>query len=104
MTEQTATTPYEMRLSEVPSMPQPQLELTYATAIPSNGGTFTQNQEVRIPFNCPAESFVDLKRAYFKYTLTNTSGVKLYLDPVVGGATVISNFRVVGGRQLNGRR
>ena len=92
-----AQTPFEMRLSEVPSMPQPQLDLSYATAIPSNGGTFTAGQEVRVPFNVPSESFVDLKRAYLKYTLKNTSGQKLYLDPVVGGATVIDTFRVVGG-------
>jgi hypothetical protein len=87
-----------MRLSEVPSMPQPQLELTYSTAIPSNGGTFTANQEVRIPFNVPSECFVDLKRAYLKFNLKNDgSGAAIYLDPSVGGATVIDNWRVVGG-------
>jgi len=91
------TTPSEMRLSEVPSMPQPQLDLTYATAIPSNGGTFTANQEVRIPFNVPSECFVDLKRAYLKFNLKNTSGASVYLDPSVGGASIIDNWRVVGG-------
>jgi hypothetical protein len=96
MEEQTST-PFEMRLSDVPTMPSPQLDLTYATAIPSNGGVFTQNQEVRIPFNVPSECFVDLKRAYLTYNLTNTSGVKLYLDPVIGGATVIDTMRIVGG-------
>ena len=30
MENENATTPFEMRLSEVPSMPQPQLELSYA--------------------------------------------------------------------------
>ena len=84
-----------MRLSDVPTMPSPQLDLTYATAIPSNGGVFTQNQEVRIPFNVPSECFVDLKRAYLTFNLTNTSGVKLYLDPVIGGATVIDTMRIV---------
>jgi len=96
MEEQTMT-PAEMRLSEVPSMPQPQLELSYATAIPSNGGTFTANQEVRIPFNVPSECFVDLKRAYLKFNLKNTTGAAIYLDPSVGGATVIDNWRIVGG-------
>ena len=92
------TTPFEMRLSEVPSMPQPQLDLTYSTAIPSNGGTFTANQEVRIPFNVPSECFVDLKRAYLKFNLkNNASGASIYLDPSVGGASVIDNWRVVGG-------
>ena len=92
-----AQTPFEMRLSEVPSMPQPQLELSYSTAIPSNGGVFKAAQEVRINFNAPSESFVDLKRAYLKYTLTNKSGHKRFLDPVIGGATAIDTFRVVGG-------
>ena len=96
MEEQTST-PFEMRLSDVPTMPSPQLDLTYATAIPSNGGVFVQNQEVRIPFNVPSECFVDLKRAYLTFNLTNTSGVKLYLDPVIGGATVIDTMRIVGG-------
>ena len=95
--EETTTTPMEMRLSEVPSMPQPQLDLTYSTAIPSNGGTFTANQEVRIPFNVPSECFVDLKRAYLKFNLKNTSGASIYLDPSVGGASIIDNWRVVGG-------
>jgi hypothetical protein len=95
--DENMTTPSEMRLSEVPSMPQPQLDLTYATAIPSNGGTFTANQEVRIPFNVPSECFVDLKRAYLKFNLKNTSGASVYLDPSVGGASIIDNWRVVGG-------
>ena len=97
MENENATTPFEMRLSEVPSMPQPELELSYATCIPSNGGVFTNNQEVRLPLNIPQNCFADLKKAYLKFTMKNTSGVKLYLDPVVGGATVIDNWRVVGG-------
>jgi hypothetical protein len=95
--DENTTTPVEMRLSDVPSMPQPQLELSYSTAIPSNGGTFTANQEVRIPFNVPSECFVDLKRAYIKFNLKNTAGNKIFLDPSIGGATVIDNWRVVGG-------
>jgi hypothetical protein len=97
MDNENTTTPFEMRLSEVPAMPQPQLDLTYATAIPSNGGTFTANQEVRIPLNVPSECFVDMKRAYIKYNIKNTSAASLFLDPLVGGATVIDNWRVVGG-------
>tara|TARA_R100001463_G_scaffold1626_1_gene7106 strand:- start:2527 stop:3909 length:1383 start_codon:yes stop_codon:yes gene_type:complete len=96
--DENATTPFEMRLSEVPTMPQPQLELTYSTAIPSNGGTFSANQEVRIPFNVPSECFVDLKRAYLKFNLKNNgSGNPIFLDPSVGGVSVIDNWRVVGG-------
>lgn len=97
MENENATTPFEMRLSEVPSMPQPQLDLSYVVCIPSNGGTFTQNQEVRLPLNVPSECMVDLKRAYIKFNYKNTSGQKVALDPLVGGVSVIDNWRIVGG-------
>ena len=96
--EDNSTTPIEMRLSEVPGMPSPEMELTYTTAIPMNGNTFTQNQEVRIGLNVPENCFVDLKRAYLKYKLNNTmASAKGYLDPLVGGVSVIDNWRVIGG-------
>ena len=95
--EDTSTTPSEMRLSEVPGMPSPEMELTYSTAIPMNGNTFTENQEVRIGLNVPADCFVDLKRAYLKYKINNTGAAPVFLDPVIGGAAVIDNFRVIGG-------
>jgi len=97
MENENATTPFEMRLSEVPSMPQPQLDLSYVVCIPSNGAVFNQNQEVRLPLNVPSECFVDLKRAYIKFNLKNTSGKTLCLDPIVGGVSIIDNWRVVGG-------
>jgi len=90
------TTPIEMRLSETPSMPTPEMELSYVVAIPNNGATFTQNQEVRIPLNVPTDCFVDLKRAYLKYKVTAKTN-PIFLDPLVGGASIIENWRVVGG-------
>jgi len=95
--EDNSTTPIEMRLSEVPGMPSPELDLSYSTAIPMNGSTFTQNQEVRIGLNVPTDCFVDLKRAYLKYKLNNTGGGTMTLDPLVGGVGVIDNWRVIGG-------
>jgi len=95
--DENTITPSEMKLSEVPSQPQPQLDLSYSTAIPSNGGTFNANQEVRIPFNVPSECFVDLKRAYLKFNLKNTTADPIFLDPSIGGAAIIDNWRVVGG-------
>jgi len=95
--EDNSTTPMEMRLSEVPGMPSPELELTYTTAIPMNGSTFTENQEVRIGLNVPQDCFVDLKRAYLKYKLNNTGQGGAYIDPVIGGVSVIDNWRVIGG-------
>lgn len=97
--ENAGQTPYEMRLSEVPSAPQPQMTLDYNVCIPSNGGTFTENQEIRLPLSVPSECFVDLKRAYLKYKIKNTqaNATPIFLDPLVGGVAVIDNFRVVGG-------
>ena len=97
--EDASQTPYEMRLSEVPQAPQPQMNLDYVVCIPSNGGTFKEHQEVRLPLNVPAESFADLKRAYIKFKLTNkqSNATSIFLDPLVGGAGIIDNWRVVGG-------
>jgi hypothetical protein len=95
--EDNSTTPIEMRLSDVPGMPSPEMELTYVTAIPMNGSTFTENQEVRVGLNVPQDCFVDLKRAYLKYKLNNTGAGAAYLDPVIGGVSVIDNWRVIGG-------
>lgn len=95
--EDNSTTPMEMRLSEVPGMPSPEMELTYVTAIPMNGATFTQSQEVRIGLNVPTDCFVDLKRAYLKYKLKNTGAGTCQLDPLIGGVSVIDNWRVIGG-------
>ena len=95
--EDNSTTPMEMRLSEVPGLPSPELELTYTTAIPMNGSTFSENQEVRIGLNVPDNAFCDLKRAYLKYKINNTGGAPIFLDPLIGGASVIDNWRVIGG-------
>tara|TARA_R110002096_G_scaffold423916_1_gene631462 strand:+ start:75 stop:1544 length:1470 start_codon:yes stop_codon:yes gene_type:complete len=90
------TTPIEMRLSEVNGMPSPQMDLSYVVAIPNNGAVFSQNNEVRIPLNVPTDCFVDLKRAYLKYKISAVSN-PIFLDPLIGGASVIENWRVVGG-------
>ena len=95
--EDNSTTPIEMRLSDVPGMPSPEMELTYVTAIPMNGSTFTQSQEVRLGLNVPQDCFVDLKRAYLKYKLKNTGAGTVSLDPLIGGVSVIDNWRVIGG-------
>ena len=95
--EDEGQTPIEMRMSSMPQPPTPEMDLSYITAIPSNGGTFTENQNVRITINCPTNAMVDLKRAYLKFKIKNTSGVAQFLDPVIGGVSAIENFRVVGG-------
>tara|TARA_R100000951_G_C2645010_1_gene182264 strand:- start:50 stop:1402 length:1353 start_codon:yes stop_codon:yes gene_type:complete len=95
--EDNMTTPTEMRLSEVPGMPSPAMDLTYTTSIPINGNTFTENQEVRIALQCPTNGFVDLKRAYLKFKINNTGAGSAFLDPLAGGAAVIDTLRITGG-------
>lgn len=91
-------TPSVMRYSDQYPMAAPVMDLNYSTCIPSNGGSFTQNQEIRIPFNVPADCFVDTKRAYLKMRVTNNSAADTwYLDPFAGVAGIIDTFRVVSG-------
>jgi len=97
MSDDNTSTPIEMRLSEVPGVVSPEMELTYVTAIPMNGSTFSSNQECRIGLNVPQDCFVDLKRAYLKYKINNTGAAPIFLDPLIGGAAVIDNWRVIGG-------
>ena len=96
MEDENMMTPIEMRLSEISGQPTPQMDLSYVVAIPNNGSTYTQNMEVRIPLNVPTDAFVDLKRAYLKYKITAKTN-PVFLDPLVGGSTVIENWRVISG-------
>jgi len=96
-------TPSVLRYSDqIPQM-SPQMDLNYLTMIPSNGATFSASQNVRIPINVPTDSFVDMKRAYIKFKLTNPAAAaaandsSIILDPVIGAASIISTFRVVSG-------
>jgi hypothetical protein len=95
-------TPSVLRYSDqIPQM-SPQMDFNYLTMIPSNGSSFTANQEVRIPINVPTDSFVDMKRAYIRFKLSNPAAAggnesQILLDPVVGAASIISTFRVVSG-------
>lgn len=95
-------TPSVLRYSDqIPQM-SPQMDLNYLTMIPSNGATFSASQNVRIPINVPTDSFVDMKRAYIKFKLTNpvaagANDSSILLDPVIGAASIISTFRVVSG-------
>ncbi len=91
-------TPSVMRYSDQYPMSAPVMDLNYSVCIPSNGGSFTQNQEIRIPFNVPADCFVDTKRAYLKLRVTNNSAADTwYFDPFAGVAGLIDTFRVISG-------
>ena len=99
--ENDSMTPSVLRYSDqIPQM-SPQMDLQYVTLIPSNGGTFGPNNEVRIPINVPADSFCDMKKAYikFKVTMAGTAAANsvAHIDPYAGAASFISTFRVVSG-------
>ena len=100
--ESDSMTPSVLRYSDqIPQM-APQMDFNYNVMIPSNGSTFSPSQEIRIPINVPADSFADMKRAYIKFKLNNTTGTvhannAMQLDPTIGGAAVIDTFRVVSG-------
>lgn len=99
--ENDSMTPSVLRYSDqIPQM-SPQMDLQYVTLIPSNGGTFGPNNEVRIPINVPADSFCDMKKAYlkFKVTMAGTAAANSVarIDPYAGAASFISTFRVVSG-------
>jgi len=94
-------TPSVLRYSDqIPQM-SPQMDLQYVTLIPSNGGTFGPNNEIRLPINVPADSFCDMKKAYLKFKVTMAGTVAAnsvnHIDPYAGGAQFISTFRVVSG-------
>ena len=101
--ESLSETPSVLRYSDMIKVGTPIADTQIHTLIPSNGGTFQPNQQIRIPFNIPTDSFANLKGAYINYTINNTTkdaanaDKPLFLDPVVGGASIIDTWRVVSG-------
>ena len=45
--------PSVLRYSDILKVGSPIADLQYTTLIPSNGATFSANQQIRIPFNVP---------------------------------------------------
>ena len=96
--ESLAETPSVLRYSDILKVGTPIADMNYHTLIPSNGGSFTANQMIRIPFNIPTDSFANLKGAYIKFTINNADASNIVaLDPIIGGAAVIDTFRIVSG-------
>ena len=95
--ESDTITPSAMRYSDQYPMAAPVMELNYSSCLPSNGSVYTPNAEIRLPFNVPADCFVDTKRAYIKLTVNNNAGATWHLDPFAGVAGFIDNVRVVSG-------
>ena len=96
--ESLAETPSVLRYSDILKVGTPIADMNYHTLIPSNGGSFSANQMIRIPFNIPTDSFANLKGAYIKFTINNADASNIVaLDPIIGGAAVIDTFRIVSG-------
>ena len=90
--------PSVLRYSDILKVGSPVADLQYNTLIPSNGSTFTEQQQIRIPFNVPTDAFVNLKGAYIKMKVNNTQATDSYsLDPQCGVASFIDTFRIVSG-------
>lgn len=101
--------PSVLRYSDILKVGSPVADMTYNTLIPSNGsGGFGPNQQIRIPFNVPTDAFCNLKNAYLKMTVKNSTstatqtpavhgGGSASLDPFAGVASFIDTWRVVSG-------
>ena len=97
--------PSVLRYSDILKVGSPLADLQYHTLIPSNGNTYSPNQSIRLPFNVPTDSFCNLKGAYIKFTVNNTTlsatGAttpgKIALDPQAGIASVIDKWSIYSG-------
>ena len=97
--------PSVLRYSDILKVGSPLADLQYNTLIPSNGSTFSPQQQIRIPFNVPTDSFVNLKGAYIKFQVNNTTATasgattpgKIALDPQAGIGAIIDTWRIHSG-------
>jgi len=96
--ESLSETPSVLRYSDILKVGTPVADLQYHTLIPSNGSVFNPNQQIRIPFNVPTDSFANLKGAYLRMTINNPSGANaMIIDRSAGVASFIDTWRVVSG-------
>jgi hypothetical protein len=97
--------PSVLRYSDILKVGSPLADLQYHTLIPSNGSTFSPQQQIRIPFNVPTDAFCNLKGAYLKLKVNNntasgagaTTPGKIALDPQAGIGAVIDTWRIHSG-------
>jgi hypothetical protein len=99
MSENLSETPSVLRYSDILKVGTPLADLQYNTLIPSNGSTFSANSQIRIPFNVPTDSFVNLKGAYIKMRITNKNQAAdaFGLDGEAGVGAFIDTWRIVSG-------
>ena len=97
--------PSVLRYSDILKVGSPLADLQYHTLIPSNGATFSPQQQIRIPFNVPTDAFCNLKGAYLKMKVNNntasasgaTTPGKIALDPQAGVGALIDTWRIHSG-------
>lgn len=95
--------PSVLRYSDILKVGSPLADLQYHTLIPSNGGTFSPQQVIRLPFNVPTDAFCNLKGAYIKMKVNNatpsagTGSGAIFLDPQAGIGSVIDTWRIYSG-------
>lgn len=97
--------PSVLRYSDILKVGSPLADLQYHTLIPSNGSTFSPQQQIRIPFNVPTDAFCNLKGAYIKFKVNNntasatgaTTPGKIALDPQAGVGAIIDTWRIHSG-------
>lgn len=98
--EDASQTPNVLQYSSIKPMANPPSNLTHTRLIPSTGESYQPGQNIRIPIALPQDSLADMNRAFITYKITNnTTGTNsdAYLDPQIGGVSVIDIFRVVSG-------
>ena len=97
--------PSVLRYSDILKVGSPLADLQYHTLIPTNGNTFSPQQQIRLAFNVPTDSFCNLKGAYLKFQVNNTTASatgattpgKIALDPQAGIGAIIDTWRIHSG-------
>ena len=97
--------PSVLRYSDILKVGSPLADLQYHTLIPSNGNSYGPQQQIRIPLNVPTDSFCNLKGAYIKFRVNNTTPSatgsttpgKIALDPFAGVGAIIDTWRIHSG-------
>jgi len=94
--EVSGSVPRALNFSDVMENASPTGDFQIITNLPNNGGTFAPQSTVNFAINVPVNSFADMSRAYFKFTIENTGATnKLMLDKSAGGAGIIDSIRIL---------
>ena len=94
--EMSGSVPRALNYSDVMEAGQPQGQFQVITNLPNNGGTFAPQSTVNFALNVPVNSFVDMSRAYLKFSIENTGSTnKLMLDKSAGAASIIDSIKIL---------